>query len=204
MSRSCIAASLAVVALLLLPAIAGAVEQKKLATGFGMSASIGGGVAGFTDEQMTDVTDVAGTWETRIGIGTRKIVGFEAAYIGAAQNIDTLGLDNSAVLVGTGLEGVARVNIGKAMFQPYLLAGLGWKRYDITNESFNTSSISDSDNVMEIPVGAGVNYRYEGLILDLRGVFRPSVDDDLVAKPAGGDRARLHNWSGVLRAGFEF
>src|SRR5689334_19334629 len=76
----------------------------------GVGVAIGGGVAGFTGPEAQRYADVAGTWEARLTFGTRSFVGVEAAYVGAAQSIDALGLDGSAMLVSTQLEGDLRIN----------------------------------------------------------------------------------------------
>lgn len=172
---------------------------------WGLSASVGGGVVGFTDEDTRDFADVGGTWEARVAVGTRERVAFEAAYIGGAQGVDALGLDGDAVLLSTGIEGNVRLNlIEEQGFQPYLLAGVGWKRYDVTNADFNTSSLADDDNVVEIPLGVGIGYRYERVIVDVRGMFRPSANEDLIAVDEGADEATLANWAATLRVGAEF
>ena len=188
----------------LLPATALADDESShLLTPWGMSASVGGGVIGFLDTDSRDVVSTGGSWEARVAAGTREWVGMEAAYIGSAQGIDALGLDSSAVLLGSGFEAAARVNLMKGAIQPYLLAGAGWTRYDITNSDVNTSDVSDSDDVFEIPLGIGLGYRYQRVILDARAVLRPVFDNDLFASDTGTDR-RLDNLSGMVRAGFEF
>jgi hypothetical protein len=175
-------------------------EGGNLLTRNGMEFSVGGGVQNFTTDEATDVTGTAGTWEARVIAGTRRLIAIEAAYIGSAQSVDAIGLDSDAVLLGTGLEGDVRVNWNNSTaWQPYALIGAGWKRYDVTNADFNTSAIADDDNLLEIPMGIGVAYRFAPLVLDVRGVFRPAVGNDLIA----GDTS-LHNWSATARAGFEF
>jgi len=166
----------------------------------GMSASIGGGVLGFTDASTNNNIDVGGGWEARLGVGTRSIVGVEAAYTGSASNINALGLDNSAILVSNGLEGDVRLNLaGYFAVTPYVFGGVGWRRYDLTNADFNTSDVNDQDDVMEIPVGAGIEYRYRGFLFDARGTFRPAFNDDLL-----GPGRELHTWAATGRLGFEF
>lgn len=179
--------------------------RPNLLTPYGMSASIGGGVMGFTDSNMTDFADVGGAWEARLAIGTRRMVGAEVAYTGGAQNITALGLDSNAVLVSTGVEALGRVNFTTIALQPYVIAGVGWRRYDVTNADFNTSSVSDKDNVLEIPMGIGLAYRYRGFVVDARGIFRAAADSDLIqARSNNGKSADLHTWEGSVRLGWEF
>ncbi len=169
----------------------------------GVGVSVGGGVTGFTQSDARDFVDVGGNWEARLAFGTRFPVGVEAAYVGNAHDIDALGLDEDAILVGNGVEGVARVNIPIIEeLTPYALAGLGYTRYTLANEDFNTSAVDDNDNVGYVPLGAGVTYRVGRAAFDLRGKFSPAFNDDLLE---GEDPdADLDTWGVTGRIGFEF
>jgi opacity protein-like surface antigen len=203
---------LAFLAITLIPAAPALAEQRhtegpmgdKLLTPWGMSFAVGGGVSGFTNEDMRETTDVGGAWEARFALGTRSPVALEAAYTGSAQTIDALGLDTDAVLVATGLETSMRVNLMRGRWTPYALLGVGWKHYDLTNEESNTSSVRNKDDVFEVPVGAGLAYQIASVIIDARAVVRPAFGADLIAMPAGGGEAALHTWGATLRAGWEF
>lgn len=180
-------------------------QMPSLISEHGMSAMIGGGVFGFTDEDTTDFIDVGGAWEARFAFGTREMIGTEVAYTGSAQDIDAAGLDGDAVLVSTGLEANARINVfGRRAWQPYAVAGVGWRRYDVTNDDFNTSSVANDDNTLEIPLGVGVAYRMNQFVLDVRGTFRPTLDNDLIADTPDEPGTELHNWAATARVGFEF
>lgn len=180
-------------------------ETPNLLSPYGMSAMIGGGVVGFTDSDTTDFTDVGGSWEARFAFGTREMIGTEIAYTGSAQNVEAVGLDDDALLISTGLEALGRINVGVYDWQPYAVAGVGWRRYDVTNSDFNTSSVAEDDNVFEIPLGIGVSYRMNQFVLDVRGMFRPTIENDLIRTgPDDDEEAELHNWSATARVGFEF
>jgi hypothetical protein len=174
----------------------------------GASISAGGGVEGFTSDSMRRTTSDGGDWGVRAAIGTRSFVGFEAAYIGSAQAIDTLGLDNNAVLVGNGAQGAVRLNATTNMeVQPFLFAGLAWRHYKLTNADFNTSDVSDSDDVLEIPMGVGLAYKYRGLLLDARGEFRAATGEDLMPSLNStdpNDKASMHRWGVNANLGYEF
>jgi opacity protein-like surface antigen len=166
-----------------------------------MSATVGGGIQGFTDEDMRDFAgDLGGVWEARFAVGTRMPITFEGAYQGVGQNVDALGLDEDAILVGTGLEANARVNLMDSAFQPYLMAGVGWKHYELTRVDTNTSAVADDDDLLEVPLSAGLAYTVERVILDARGTFRPAFGEDLI----GTGDVSLNTWSATVRAGFEF
>ena len=172
----------------------------------GVGISVGGGVVGFTESDARDLADVGGGWEARVSFGTRFPVGIEAAYVGSAQDIDALGLDSDAILLGNGVEGTARVNIPiLEQVTPYGFAGIGWTNYRLVNEDFNTSNVTDSDNMGYVPLGAGVTYRVGRAAFDLRGQWKAAFNDDLVEVDDGpeGDPS-LHQWGVTGRVGFEF
>jgi hypothetical protein len=161
-------------------------------------------VVGFVDGDMTDFADVGGGWEARVAFGTRIPIAGELAYTGGALDIDALGLDSGARLISTGVEGLVRGNLLTGPIQPYAIAGVGWRRYDLTNADFNTSAVTDEDDLLEIPLGIGVGWRYRGLVVDLRGVLRVAAGSDLVAASADSGEPELHTWETSLRAGWEF
>lgn len=175
-------------------------NQPKLLAPFGMSATIGGGVRGYFEQSARDVVGSFGVWDGRFVLGTRRVLGFEAGYTGAMGGVDALGLDDNARLLSNAVEGALRLNILAGMWQPYVMAGAGWMRYSITSEDYNTSSLQDNDDQAVFPLGAGLSFRYEGLLADVRGVYRPTAGADLIPE-AGSD---LATWTAALSAGAEF
>jgi peptidoglycan-associated lipoprotein len=183
-----------------------------LMTRFGMALTVGGGVVDFLDDDARALGDMGGAWEARLTLGTRSPLAIEAAYVGSAHNIDALGLDGNAVLLGTAVETDLRVNFTTGPVQPYVFGGLGYTRYDVTNEDFNTSSVNDEEQMGHIPVGAGIGTQWGGFLLDLRGTVRPAFEDDLVDEPALEDdpldetdtATDLDTWSVAARMGWEF
>jgi len=61
---------------------------------------------------------------------------------------------------------------GVTSYQPYVLAGAVWGRYDISNASLNTSSLNHQDDLLEAPLGVGFGYRLDPITVDGRGVYR--------------------------------
>ena len=173
-------------------------------TVYGTSVSVGGGVVGFTDGDMRDFATVGGAWDARVVYGTRTLVAIEAAYTGGAVGVDALGLDDNAALISTGAEVLARVNFLQKEWQPYVVAGLGWRHYSIVNTDRNTSSVGEDEDLGEIPMGAGVSYRYQGLVVDGRALFRAAFNDDMIRSTESGSEANLHNWQAQVTAGYEF
>jgi len=173
---------------------------------YGIGVVLGGGVEGFTDQTMRDTTNVGGNWDVRAIFGTRQYLGFEAAYIGSAQGINALGLDTNAVLVGNGVQGNLRLNFTKDnLVQPFAYAGAAWRRYDLQNADFNTSAVNESDDVLEIPMGVGLGYKYRGLLFEARGEFRATTNEDLMPSLAGNDDfAKMHRWGANANLGYAF
>jgi len=151
---------------------------------YGIGVVLGGGVQDFTNSDMRSTTTPGGNWDVRAMVGTRSPIAIEAAYIGSAQGIESrFGTAVSATLIGTGLEADLRVNlIPFENITPFGFAGLGWKRYDVRGEDFTTADtgIRDDDQLLEIPLGAGVGYRYAGLSVDARFTYRVAAGEDLV------------------------
>jgi hypothetical protein len=166
----------------------------------GVMLFAGGGVKGFIAEETRSLTDTGGAWQARLAVGTRSIIGGEVGYVGSLNNINALGLDPSARLLGNGAEAAARLNFLTGTWQPYALAGAGWTNYRLVNSDFNASSVSESDNVIHFPLGAGFSFRQEGFVVDLRGTVRPTTNNDLI----DANEAALHSWNGDLNLGWEF
>lgn len=171
---------------------------------YGIAVALGGGVEGFTDDTARTATDDGGSWNVRLALGTRSPIGFEAAYIGSAQGIDALGLDNDAILVGNGVEGKVRVNLLDANIQPFAFGGVGWRRYSLTRNDFNTSAISEEDDVLEIPLGAGIATKWMGFMFDARGEYRFATEEDLMPSLNGNSEAALHRWGINANVGYAF
>lgn len=172
---------------------------------YGIAVALGGGVEGFTDNTARTNTNDGGSWNLRLALGTRSPIGFEAAYIGSAQTIDALGLDTSALLVGNGVEGKLRINLLDANIQPFAFGGVGWRHYNLTRSDFNTSAISESDDVIEIPVGAGIATKWQGFMFDARGEYRFATQEDLMPSlNETGSEASLHRWGVNANVGVAF
>lgn len=154
--------------------------RSHLITPIGLAIDVGGGVSDFVDRGLNNFTGVGGNWEARLTVGTRTYLGGELAYIGSANPLtEGIGVDDRAVLVGNGIEALARVNAMLDELQPYAVLGYAYKRYTVQNTLVNTSAIADGADDHAIPVGIGVAYRFKGLVADLRFMVHPSVSSEL-------------------------
>jgi hypothetical protein len=146
---------------------------------------------------------MGGSWELRLGIGTRSLAGVELAYTGSAHDVATSGLDVDAYAIRNGVEGAVRLNAPLVMrrwtLAPFALLGLGWARYDLVNAAVNTSTVRGHDNVLVVPLGVGVGASFHGFMADARFTYRAAFDDQFLGR--GVD---LHTWTVGANVGREF
>ena len=164
----------------------------------GLQIDVGGGAQGFLDRDASSLTDPGGSWTARAVIGTRSHIAAEAAYVGSAQALDVLGVDDRANLMSNGVEGLVRLNILTGAVQPYVGAGYTWRHYRVANSSVNTSSVADRGNVSEIPVAAGLAYRFRPFVVDARFNLRNAFATTIIPN------ANLSTWNAEAKVGFEF
>lgn len=178
------------------------------ASKIGIEALVGGGVTSYWNKGTRAITNAGGSWDARIGIGTRSYLAGEVAYIGSAQNITALGLESNALLMANGAEGVLRVNLTKAKIQPYLFGGVGYQRYQVVNTAVSNADINDNDNVLEVPFGIGLSARpYKSFLLDVRGTGRATYFDNMFenfATGTGTSGTGLNSWTFNAHLGWEF
>jgi hypothetical protein len=164
--------------------------------------TLGGGVMNFTGGAARSVAQGGGSWDLRLGWGTRSVFGFEAAYVGSMNKLTASGLDPNAMLLGTGAEGALRLNIPVAyrdsLIEPFGFGGLGWTRFDIINDDYNASAVNEKDHVMTVPVGAGVAAAVRGFMVDARYTYRFVYREDLIGS------TNLDNWIISANVGSEF
>jgi hypothetical protein len=172
-----------------------------------MTLSVGGGVSDFTDSTLRDRTGLNAAYEARLSIGINSPLAIEAAYVGTASEIDTLGLDDEAMLISNGVEGLARLNLGTFDVQPYVVGGASWVRYNVVNTDFNSSDVRDQDDVLAVPLGGGISTYLgdSGFMLDARFTYRMMFDDDLVRPtPDNSDGSAMDNWMVTAKLGYAF
>jgi hypothetical protein len=175
--------------------------------GFGLT--LGGGVSDFVGTEARAVTNTGGGWTVRGTWGTRSWIALEGAYVGSAQAIDAIGLDNDAVLVGNGLAADVRFNfLPRSMIQPFVYGGAAWNHYDLSNTNINVSDVNNSDDVFQVPVGLGVAGYIYGFMADVRGEYDMAWGNDLIPAIAGENNGALvgslDRWSVTGTIGMAF
>jgi hypothetical protein len=170
----------------------------------GVELAVGGGVAGYTDDDVRDTTGgAAGAWTVRLALRTHRYLGVELGYAGSATSIDSQLDGRSTALVSTGIEGAGRFTFAPAArVAPYAFLGVGYQRFDMPYQSLalSDSGLQDSDAGIVFPVGAGVAYRVGRAIVDLRGTFRPSTSSELLMTT--DDSAPMHSWAAAASLGY--
>jgi hypothetical protein len=160
----------------------------------------GGGVTDFTDKAVKDRFDVGGTWDLRLGVGNRRYVGAEVAYVGSALNAVRGGSD----LVANGAEGVLRLQYpyvtGSWLLEPFAFGGIGWSHLSLRDAP---AGLRDSDDVGVVPFGGGITVGYERLLFDARFTYRASFDEDL-ALGVSQAPADLQQWAVSASIGYQF
>ncbi len=185
--------------------------DRHLASGIGISATVGGGVSGFTEKSMRDVvtSNVSGLWGLRVTYGSHLPLALDINYAGTAANIQALTGGQSGTLIGTTVEAAIRYNVlPRFAWNPYVFAGMGWQRYDVTGANMHLwdSGMTSGDNSAVFPFGAGIAYRdRSGLVLDVHGTFRLNVNYGLVLdNPTSSSYAPMHTWEASGAIGYEF
>lgn len=189
-------------------------HDARVPSGVGISTSLGGGVAGFTDKTMRSVTsNVGGLWDLRFTFGTRLPLALDLSYVGSATGLNGFA-GRAGTLIGTTVEGALRWNLlPHAPFTPYVFGGVGWTRYSVTNNNVTLSDtgMNSTDDLLEIPAGLGLTWRAYGLTADVRGTYRRTMDQNLVLQSPGGvvigrndDFAPMHSWEASAALGYEF
>lgn len=200
--------AVAITALMMVPSPAQAADEDP-ETVIGMSATIGAGFVGFVDRDTRLSTYTGVCWTARLVIGTVLPVSAELAYLGTGHTMAAPGMSDTAALVSHGVEGALRWNFLTLLvdthtkhgrFDPYLFGGIGYRRYSLTNTTYNRSTIASSDGVREAPVGVGLVWNRHLLVVDVRTEYRYAFDDDLfLATRLGTD-----SWGASVRVGVEF
>ena len=184
------------------PAVSEAQARPNLMTAYGESLVVSGGVTDFINDSIRRLTDLGGFWEARLGLGTRFWVGVEAAYVGSARKIRAPGVSSN--LIGHGAEGDVRLNLpyasGDCLIEPFVFGGAGWTHYHINGLRVTTATLRRSDDILTVPVGAGITFGYDHFLIEGRFTYRQTFYDDLVP----GGNGTLKNWAAGASLGFEF
>ena len=198
-------ALIAGLALAAAPGLAGAQswqasDSSDLLTPYGTYFLLGGGVTDFTGDSAKDRFDLGGSWDLRLGVGSRSYVGGELAYVGTLRQAS--GSDSD--LLSNGAEAILRLQYpyatGTWRVTPFAFGGIGWSRVSLSDAE---PGIPDSDDVGVVPFGAGLTLGYGRFLVDARFTYRTGFDENL-ALAAGERPASLEQWGVGASVGYEF
>jgi hypothetical protein len=176
-------------------------EARSIVSDYGGYFLVGGGVTDYFDHAVRSRVDTGGTWDVRLGVGNRQLIGGELAYTGSARDAGSLGND----LYSNGVEGVLRLQYpfeqGSWVVEPFAFGGVGWNHFSVNQA---TSAVAHAaDDVLVTPVGAGMMLAYNHVVFDTRFTYRHTFGDNLVKNTDGTD-ASLKNWAVTASVGYAF
>lgn len=177
-----------------------AVQSRDLLTPYGEYLLLGGGLSNFAASATRDHFNTGGTWDVRLGFGSRYYVGGEVAYVGSAPGGAGTGPD----LVTNGAEAVLRLQYpyfaGTWLIEPFAFGGLGFSHQSLRNAAPGLKNGGDAGIV---PFGGGVTVRYDRILLDARFTYRTSFSEELALAVNQG-AADLAQWNVGASVGYEF
>lgn len=172
-------------------------DARKL-TVVGVSGSVGGGFAGFTDGFTNDNLRNAVTWAARLAIGTHIPIGLELGYSGMTGDFVTaVGVDTD--FHGRNLDTLVRWNVLPHMaLTPYLLAGVSWQHYSAEPDTGASGGFDVDEAAM--PLAVGFAYRMDnGFMFDVRGSYR-IIDEPQAFRDS---EMSLDSWDATASVGYD-
>ena len=177
-----------------------AASPNSLVSPYGEYFLVGGGVTDFTKSETSDRFDVGGSWDVRLGFGSRSYVGAELAYVGAARQ----GTNANPDLYMNGGEAVLRLQYpyvaGKWLVEPFAFGGVGWSHLTLDNAP---AGLDDSDDIGIAPFGGGVSVGYGRFLFDARFTYRAAWNENL-ALAVNQAAPSMNQWGVTASIGYEF
>jgi hypothetical protein len=190
--------------LTLVPVVAAAQPDEREPSLLAMPVvAVGGGVAGFVSPTLREVSDDGGAWNARIAAGDPKAIRLELSYTGAAQPLDSA----SGTLLKSGALVQAHINVGPwvSSVEPFMYLGAGLAHYRVRGDIMHRD-LAPTDNVLELPIGAGVAKRVGRYVFDVRAGLEIASGADLlrIPKESGSSRTTeiMHRFAMAASLGF--
>lgn len=176
----------------------------------GISVGLLGGVEGYSGSLAPRI-DPGGAWGVLVGLKPSNYVGLEAAYSGAANQLETgPGLDaNAGTLVRNGGNVNVKLSLSPTRVEPYVFGGIGMSRYDLNGQGDDVNINNAQDYVGQVPVGAGLNFHLGKFTAGARASYNMLFDREFGVE---GDRNSLgidrkesgDFWNGTIQLGTTF
>jgi hypothetical protein len=169
-------------------------------SGLGEYFLVGGGVSDFRDRALRDRLDTGGSWDARVGIGSRFYLGAEAAYVGSYRSFK----GSASNLAMNGAEAIVRLQLpvasGAWLVEPFAFGGIGWDHLSVRQAP---AGVNDSADIGVVPFGAGVTVGYGRFLVDARFTYRSTFNDQVGLAP-GTTTTDLSHWTAGASVGLEF
>ncbi len=176
----------------------------------GVSVLLGGGVEGYTGSLSSRVA-VGPAWTVILGLHPTSVFGIELAYQGAFQSLKEAGVPSGTSGRADIVRHAGQANVtfafGAWQVQPFVLAGVGINHYSVSHEA-RAVGFSDGTGGY-VPVGGGIRFRIQSVIVDLRGSWQLPFSDPLAPGGMGQDTLGLNTgsygrWNATLSIGGSF
>ena len=133
----------------------------------GVDVQVAGGVVAFPGPVAVDP---GAAWAVSAGLRPWPWAGVEAGYQGAAYTGEAVRAEESVAAIENGGSAAVRVGPTERPVAPYALAGLGLSHINAVDEGREGGPVQD-DMVARVPIGVGVDVRFDVFHLGLRGTY---------------------------------
>ncbi len=161
---------------------------------------VGGGVTTYLDREVRGDAGPSGTLDVRLGLGSRRVVGGELAFVESTGSAGAFG----KYLGFEGAEAVMRLQYprqrGRWLAEPFAFGGAGWSHFEIVKAT--RLALRDTNDLLVLPLGAGFTLGNGPLLFDARFNYRQTFGERLVPK-SDGSRAPLESWAVTASLGWE-
>jgi len=176
----------------------------------GVSVLLGGGVEGYTGSLSSRLA-VGPAWTFILGLHPTSVFGIELGYQGAFQSLKDAGAGSGTSGRADIVRHAGQANVtfafGAWQVQPFVLAGVGINHYSVSDEA---KAVGFSDGTGGyVPVGGGIRFRLQSVVVDLRGSWQLPFSDPLAPGGTGQDTLGLdtgnyRRWNASLSIGGTF
>lgn len=163
---------------------------------------LGGGVEGYSGE-LADQLRLGPGWGVTAALRPLKAMTLEAGYSGAVNEVNAHtgvagGVVSGADLVRNGGHLATTVGLPTPI-QPYVLAGIGFSRYDF--RGIQGVDFQD-DTIGNIPLGGGVRYQMGNFAADARFDYNVQFDQEFAVNTTSSTSGG--RYQGLLQLGAKF
>jgi hypothetical protein len=168
-----------------------------------VGVTTGAGAANYFGSNTPESIDAGAGWDARLSFGQRSIIGLEAAYMGAVNNVN---LDQPVgpkhgQLFSNGFDTDLRLALPTKV-QPYIFGGVGYNHIEVRNQGTGVANgFAGTDDTVTVPAGGGLTvYAGRHFNVDARGTYRFMPTNDITVMGTGN----IHQWLAQAHVGYVF